>query len=185
VNRLLMTFLTRQSALLAVFVATTLLLAACGDDGPEALVTEYEAYGLQFTLPEGWRDDRVSDVGMEVGGGFGFGSPDYEGLTYLRLHQGEGFAVLGSWEPVDDAAAILEAAFATDISSPESISVLGVEGTYATGLIDQGQGIGAVHVVIDAAGEARQFGFVGVVADDWSTFEPTFLKIIEGITRSL
>jgi hypothetical protein len=160
-----------------LLVTLILMLAACTGNGAEALVTEYEAYDITFMLPEGWRDDRVSDVGLEVGGGFGFGSPDYEGLTYLRLHQGEGFAVLGSWDPVSDAAAVLETAFTRDISEPETITVLGTEGTYATGLIDQGQGIGAVHVMLDT----RQYAFVGVIADDWEKFEATFLKIIESV----
>lgn len=167
---------------IAALLVIILILSACGgDDGPEELVTTYEAYDLQFMLPEGWRDDRVTDVGLEVGGGFGFGSPDYEGLTYLRLHQGEGFAVLGSWDPVDDATAMLDTAFARDITSPEPIDVLGTEGTYATGVVDQGQGIGAVHVVLDPDGEPRQYGFVGVIADDWEKFEPTFLSIIESV----
>jgi len=178
-----MTRTIRQfTAHLLLFITIALVTSACGgDDGPPDLVTEYEAYDLQFMLPKDWRDDRVSDVGLEVGGGFGFGSPDYEGLTYLRLHQGEGFAVLGGWDQVADAAAVLETSFARNISQPEAIDVLGTEGTYATGLIDQGQSIGAVHVIIEVNDDLKQYAFVGVIANDWEKFEPTFLNIIESI----
>jgi hypothetical protein len=180
-----MTRSLRQLAVLPLlFIAIVLVASACGDGGPPELVIEYEAYDLEFMLPEDWRDDRVSDVGMQVGGGFGFGSPDFEGLTYLRLHQGEGFAVLGAWDQVSDAAAVLDTTFARNISSPEAIEVLGTQGTYATGLIDQGQGIGAVHVIVDVDGELTQYAFVGVIADDWEKFEPTFLNIIQSIRPS-
>jgi len=164
-----------------LFIVIILVTSACSSSGPEDLVTEHEAYDLQFMLPKGWRDDRTGNVGLEVGGGFGFGSPDYAGLTYLRLHQGKGFAVLGSWDAVNNAVEVLETAYARNISPSQTIEVLGTEGTYATGLIDQGQGIGAVHVIIDENGEPTQYAFVGVIADDWEKFEPTFLKIIESI----
>ena len=179
-----MTHFANKKPALLLMLGMILLLTACGsgDDADEPTTTQ-DAYDIQFMLPDGWRDDRVSDVGMEVGGGFGFGSPDYEGLTYLRLHQGEGFAVLGSLGSGERRRSdLLETSFARNISEPEAITVLGVEGTYATGLIDQGQAIGAVHVIVEENDEARQYGFVGVIADDWEKFEPTFLSIIDSIT---
>ena len=157
-------------------------LAACDrDPKPEKLKASFTAYNLRFQLPEGWHEDDANSD-MDIYGGRGFASPEYAGRTYLRFHQGAGFAVLGGWEPAEDATAILEASFAFDISEQTSIRVLGYDGTYAHGKIDQGQGIGAVHMTYeDENGDLQQLAFVGVVANYWEEFEPTFLEIIGGL----
>jgi len=173
-----------QRLFLFMMVGLGFGLAACGNNTPKAedLKEEFYAYDLRFQLPKGWQDDTFGNVGLEVGGGFGFGSPNYAGLTYLRLHQGAGFAVLGDWDPAKDATEILELAFARELSEQTPFEVLGFEGTYAHGIIDQGQGIGVVHVVFEEDGDTRQFAFAGVIANDWEEFEPTFLEIVKHIS---
>lgn len=153
-------------------------LAACGDDKPE-LSQEFTAYDeLSFKLPEGWQLDR-GQINTEVSGGYGYASPDYAGLTYLRLHQGAVFAVMGDWDLSENAATILQTAFADNITPPEPIQVLGMDGTYAHGQLEQGQGIGAVHIRYERDGEERQYAFIVTVANTWEAYEDTFLEIIK------
>lgn len=157
-----------------------LLLSACKEKAAD-LPASFTAYDeVSFKLPSGWRADPNGEI-TEISGGFGFMSSDYAGLTYLRLHQGASFAVMGDWEPTQDAATALQVAFADNISNAKSIQVLGYKGTYAHGELEQGQGIGAVHVTYEIPGGSRQFVFILTVADEWKNFEPTFLKIIESL----
>lgn len=166
-----------------LFIALILLVPACQNKPKaERLTQTFQAYDLSFKLPKGWQAD-TTDL-MEASGGFGFYSADYAGLTYLRLHKGAGFAVMGAWDLSENAATILKTAFARDISNPQPIRVLGYEGTYAYGKIDQGQGIGAVHVTFQDGEETRQIAFIGVVADHWENFEPTFLAIVKSAKRT-
>jgi hypothetical protein len=157
------------------------LLAACGEAEPE-LSQEFTAYDeVRFKLPEGWQLDR-GQINTEVSGGYGYASPDYAGLTYLRLHQGAVFAVMGDWDLSENAATILQTAFADNISSPEYIEVLGLGGTYAHGQLEQGQGIGAVHLRYMDEGEERQYAFIVTVANTWAAYEDTFLAILQTLT---
>jgi hypothetical protein len=160
-----------------VLVAGLLLIAACMG-GPPKLTTSFVVEeSIRVSLPAGWTQD-PRGARTQVSGGYGFASPDYAGLTYLRMHQGAMFAVMSDWDPAADARAILEVAFAKDISAPRPIDVLGTQGTYAYGqAADQGQGIGAVHVIIDG----QQYAFISVVADRWKAFEATFLSIIKNL----
>lgn len=156
------------------------LLSAC-NDGPPDLTTSFTAYEeVRFRLPEGWQPDLGGDM-TEISGGYGFRSPDYAGLTYLRLHQGATFAVMGDWEPTQDAASALQVAFVDSISPTSPIEVLGQTGTYAHGQLEQGQGVGAVHLIYQQDGQPRQLIFIVTVADEWENYEATFFEIIKSL----
>lgn len=160
-----------------LIILVCLMAVAC-EEQPQDLEVRTEIYDLSFSLPEDWQRNRD----LNVAGGFGYASPDWDGQTYLRFHQGTTFTILGDWEPVTDAANLLEAHFANDISNTSSIDILGFEGTYATARAsDQGQGMGAAHVTFEQDGEIRQLGFVSTIADEWEEFEPTFLEIIRSL----
>jgi len=160
-----------------------LLLAAC-DDSPKAqkLTQTFTFAKLRVSLPEGWREDtRSQDLDTGVMGGKGFAAADFEGFSYLRPVKGATLAILTEWEPVADASKILEDSFAREISPVKPIQVLGYDGTYAYGKIDQGQAIGAVHVLVEENNETRQYAFVMTAADYWHVFEPTFFAIIDSL----
>src|SRR5690606_523276 len=95
-----------QKVICLVLCAVSLMLAACEENEP-TLEETFTIYDLAFQLPADWRLER----NMQVMGGFGFAAPDYEGRTYLQLHEGSGFVVLGDWEPSADAAGLLAESF--------------------------------------------------------------------------
>lgn len=158
-----------------------LVMLACQ---PKAAQQTFSAYNwVEFQLPADWQADR-GQLTTEVSGGYGFASPDYAGLSYLRLHQGAVFAVMGDWDFTENAASALKTAFVENISEVTPIQVLGVEGTYAHGQLEQGQGIGAVHVMVEIGGEMRQLIFLGTVANYWENYEDSFLEIVKTLKLS-
>jgi|GEM_PF-4313201 len=138
------------------------------------LTVEVEPYDLRLNLPEGWAYNRL----VRVDGGFGFGSPDYEGISYLRVNQGATVGVMGDWDSFDDAGQVMEVLFANNWSEPTSITALGYDATYSFGTTREGQGLGVIHVEFGTEEAPQQYIFVGTVADFWENWEETFLAII-------